>query len=536
MQYFTWFSRAPKELVLRMLWQMSAEEVFCLAVAVMFDGPLTLFMLVEKFKHCLQTWDPFQKSHEDNIRNLSLYLRFIGFLHDMNITFLPFRDHQDDGFCYLSEVTNPNWLSISANLLGPYPAPWLVRCLYMAQEGRVNLPMAVKVRQEHQNKLSQWHECSCLYCGFILEVLRSGNQRMEEKSNRLLFREDTCEVMYHFCGFHSHKTISSEHSVMLATQHGDGKFLTSYELRQLDCFFTAAVGSPEVVDFDLETVLEHQHKNQSHNAESTIMPNDSASMITPRPLNHTSRKDRSILSQDDDVITLLSTQIANLTADLRGMKDKHSVSHGDYTKDEYDVDLAEAFQSSGVINKDGQLFLRPLAHTNASELVPKITVDERLNFLIRLHTAIFKIIPNTADYPRPGISQILKNAMEGKVRDDHPSFDLLQIVVTDTFDWQHGIIKNNNFMLPVVERGMRFNERIIAICLLSLKQEYTIRWGSLVKDCVLPNDITDTTRWSDSHDPSEMRRISARRPDIAVNVREHVRKSYKRSRRDSLFD
>jgi len=125
--------------------------------------------------------------------------------------------------------------------------------------------------------------------------------------------------------------------------------------------------------------------------------------------------------------------------------------------------------------------------------------------------------------------------MEGKVRDDHPSFDLLQIVVTDTFDWQHGIIKNNNFMLPVVERGMRFNERIIAICLLSLKQEYTIRWGSLVKDCVLPNDITDTTRWSDSHDPSEMRRISARRPDIAVNEREHVRKSYKRSRRDSLF-
>jgi len=232
---------------------------------------------------------------------------------------------------------------------------------------------------------------------------------------------------------------------------------------------------------------------------------------------------------------MLSTQIANLTADVRGMKLKNQSTVGDYRRDEYDVDLSEAFESSGVISREGQFFLQPLAHTNAADLVPKMTLDNRLNFLIRLHTAIFKIVQNTTDYPKPGIYQVLKDATEGRLSDDHPSFDLLQIVVTDTFDWSHGIIKNNNFLLPVLEQGMRFNERIIAMCLLALKQEYSMRWGSIVKDCILPSDITDNTRWSDSYEQTSTKRITSRRPDMAVNDREHTRKSYKRSRRDSVM-
>jgi len=342
--------------------------------------------------------------------------------------------------------------------------------------------------------------------------------------------------LYHLCKAGSKRHLSSEDNVVLTAEFGHFNFLTSFEIRERMFYFTAKVGTPELVNFDLNSDLATKEGlEDEQELKSTVHPGDSASCITPRPLNTGRGKGNSendsARSEMSDVLTQLTTRIAELTNNIETIREKKIV--GDYTRLEYDLDLQEAFNSSGVVNRDGQLFVRPLAHTSACELVPKLTIDDRLNFLIRLHTAIFKLIPNTDDYPRPGISEVLRNAMDGKLIDDHPSYDLLQIVVTDTFDWNHDMIKNNNFVLPILEPGMRFNERIIALCLRSLKQEYMIRWSSLVKDCILPKDVLDSSRWSDSYDPTVSRKMTAKRPDLAARDRDRQRRS--KRRRDSVF-
>jgi hypothetical protein len=54
-----------------------------------------------------------------------------------------------------------------------------------------------------------------------------------------------------------------------------------------------------------------------------------------------------------------------------------------------------------------------------------------------------------------------------------------------------------------------------------------------MKDCIIPSDIADTSRWSDTHHRAPERRITSRRPDLAMREREHEKRMYKKRRRDS---
>jgi hypothetical protein len=352
---------------------------------------------------------------------------------------------------------------------------------------------------------------------------------------------------FHYCGYGVHSTMSWSTEKKLQREFGPGNYTTMKLLREKNSFFRGRVGilekvtlEDDITEVNIVKPLSYrdnrERRENSKRRDESILPGESASCVTPRPSIqiHSCEDEVSMNSTSKTVISQLSTQLAKLTTDFENLQNQRSTTIGDYTKDEYEIDLGEAFKSSGVVIKDGQFFLPSMPYTAASEMVPQMTVDKRLNFLIRLHTGIFKVIPNGRDYPKPGILIDLKNVHDGVMICDHPSFDLLQIVLTDTIDWQHLMIKNNNFMLPVLEPGMLINERIIAVCLISLKTEYFSRWNSLVKDCVLPNDITDTTRWSDSHSPNTLK-VTSRRPDLAIKQRNHERKSYRRHRKDSIF-
>jgi hypothetical protein len=567
----------PVEMFLHIIDELGVEEFISFIFMFSVGIDLCERILKQKLKKTVEGLSLVEKSEENVVRELSLLILSFSYLTN-ELGLLEDCDAKlSGGYCYLSGIENEGLIKVCKSVVGPYIAPWMVRCVHMAHNWICKIPRGlVRTFNDHNSELGidfpyrpaysdssllSTHPCSCIKCRFVQNISSAITPVVSTRPDLIIFGFMSDSLDMHFCGYSYSRFTGSEDMVRLHASWSElDVFKTAWELKQKESFFTGRVGSPESVSFDLKSELTEKPLNTSYKGkeqmdhvkrvvddawkewgrmgppgQSTISPDDSASCMTPKQTFEQIKRKNDLASEvSASTLSILSTQIANLTSDFQKMAEKKAI--GDYSRYEYDEDLTQAFESSGVVNKDGQLYLKPLAHTNASDLVPRITIDDRLNFLVRLHTAIFKIVPNTLDYPRPGISDILRSAMEGKLQDDHPSFDLLQIVVTDTFDWTHGIIKNNNFLLPILEPGMRFSERVIAMCLLSLKTEYMTRWGSLVKDCILPGDIMDTSRWSDSYDRNKSNLITARRPDMALKDRERSKQHYRKKRKDSVFN
>jgi len=552
----------PMEIMLPCLMILEPLDFMTFIFSFFRDSKICYFLVSEYVKKLNREWTSVEKSIEENKKAMKSFLAIMFYILVNNQHCGDFTDFLDEpGTCYLSELDELCWLKVCKDVIGCYPSPWLVECLYDVNNHFTMLSncrthgCAVRA----MNGSIIYHCIRCQINGFLYNRFNEKGSKVME-TDKLLFKREINDLNdLHLVGYHDHRTMSYKAEQELVKTHGQAEYITLFILRQKETYYDGRVGSPEVVDFDLgdgDTVITRikhceetlkslkelndssrpgTEKVEAKKAESTVCPMDSASNITPKPLNPVKPVlDVNQYLIDKEEQSQLSTQLAELRTDIFNMKLRETQRIGDYTKIEYDDDLEQAFKGSGVVIKEGQFFVNPVAHTSASELVPRMTIDDRLNFLIRLHTAIFKIVENTSDYPKPGILRVMKSATEGKLPDDHPSFDLLQIVLTDTIDWNHSLIKANNFMLPVLERGMRFNERILAACLLSLKGEYFARWTSLVKDCILPTDITDTSRWSDSFSFKPSRRITSRRADMAISDRESSKKFYRR-RKDSLL-
>jgi len=175
-----------------------------------------------------------------------------------------------------------------------------------------------------------------------------------------------------------------------------------------------------------------------------------------------------------------------------------SRSHPGYEdSDTLQGEVMEAFELSGVKIVESQLFVLSSPSTLSHTLVPSITIDQRLNFLIRIHTALFKILPES-NYPGSSFMSVFQKLHNGRFEFDHPSLDLLMVVMEDTINWRTRRVTENKFCLPVLEPGMRINERIIGNCLLNLLSDYRIRWMNIFKDCVIPLNIQVDKRWDDS--------------------------------------
>jgi len=554
-----WMTRLPREMIDEFVKDLSAHDVVRFVCAYMMSADLCVKALISKINQMRTKLTPVEKSTDYRKREMSVLLYVFNFLVETGRVDVETIDIHVDGFCYLSLVKKISWMTVAKHAIGPFATPWDVDCYYQAQKGSVDLPNCGPCGNAF--RVGGKIKVFCTVC-MLRYASWADNKEEFVRPERLVLKEIEGGRLYHLVDEVDHHNLDYDTERTLQSFHGEGRYHTMYHMAQRECYFTASVGSQGVLNLDDESdltyhtikplspnqrvveaanrtenvvnaVFDYLDKEQSVVADSnfTVRPNDSASMITPNP--STVRLGDS--KKSSDLLSQISTQMARLTADVVHMKEMKSSRVGDYLRYEYESDLQDAFASSGMVSKDGQLFIRPFAHTGACELVPKITVDDRLNFLIRLHTAIFKMIDNSPDYPKPGFMRTIKQASEGRLPDDHPSFDLLQIVITDTIDWQHMMIKNNNFGLPVLEPGMRLNERILAVCLVSLKTEYFARWTSVTKDCILPQDITDTSRWSDSHSSSHAKRITGKRPDLARNHREFEKTQFFKKRKDSLF-
>jgi len=554
-----WMTELPREMINEFVKDLSTHDVIRFVCAYMMSADLCVRALLSKIEQMRTKLTPVEKSTSYRKREMAALLWVFHFLIESGRVDVETIDIHIDGYCYLALVKKVSWMTVAKHAIGPFATPWDVDCFYHAQKGMVFLPNCGPCGEAFNigGKIK-------VFCTVCMLRYTSYEDSKEESvcPERMVLKEIEYGKLYHLICEVNHHNLDSETERAIKEFHGEGVYHTLFHMTQKECYFTAKIGSQNVLNLDdeselsyhtikplstnqkivetaektesvIKAVFDYLDKEQSvvANSNYTVQPNDSASMITPNPSTVRLGESR----RDADLLSQISSQMAKLTADVIHMREARSSRVGDYSRYEYESDLQDAFASSGMVSKDGQLFVRPFAHTGACELVPKITVDDRLNFLIRLHTAIFKMIDNSPDYPKPGFMRTIKQASEGRLPDDHPSFDLLQIVITDTIDWAHMMIKNNNFGLPVLEPGMRLNERILAVCLVSLKTEYFARWASVTKDCILPQDITDTSRWSDSHSSSHAKRITGKRPDLAKNHREFERTQFFKKRKDSLF-
>lgn len=564
------YQNLPVEIVTEIVDNLSEEDVCCFVAKYLLSGEVCMSFLSAKLSSLRRNLTATEQSTSYRTKRFAMILSVMNFLIStgrVNVE-TPFLTDDDDGYCYLKETREMSWMTVAYHQLGAFPTPRDVYAFYLAQTGQVGMPECKKTGScvfdfsgGGPEGVNSYLTVNCSHCLISYSISASQDFNRHASSvdgAKLILKEVVYREKFHVVGIGDSYHLDRETTQELVEKFGDFNYVTMFHLRELECYFTAAVGST-VIDLDdednselttIKSVLkalkvekkldeekigmeqsEYKSQGTSKKPESTIMPSDSASLVTPRP---TVVGDQRNLG-GTDTLSFISTQMAKLTADLDEIKSQRRDIVGNYTKFEYDLDLQDAFESSGMVQKDGQLFIRPFAHTSASELVPKMTVDDRLNFLIRLHTAIFKVIENSPDYPRPGFMIRFKRLTDGKLKDDHPSLDLLQIVMTDTIDWAHMMVKNNNFGLPVLESGMQLNERILALCLISLKTEYFTRWSCVMKDCIIPSDISDTSRWSDAHDQEPHRRVTSRRPDLARNSRTESRVRYTRQRRDSMF-
>jgi len=388
-------------------------------------------------------------------------------------------------------------------------------------------PPGLGFRDNHHESKG-YHPCTCNYCKVKRRWRDNYNMCVDSKKGysaeniviSRLKQRLPCYTNFHFEGIDKFWEFDRTKTYLKDFRY-QNDFIDPHML----------VGAPEtvvVIRDDVPSPLNCSPSKQ--NPQSTISPDDSVSCVmaeNQRRQEFRSHDSSTMAKESVSFMADWKAEMASLKSDVQSMKSPGKI--GDYQMYEYDMDLELALRDSGVFKHKGESFIEKAPCTKSCDLVPQLTTDKRLNFLIRLHTALFKLIPDSTEYPPTGVVRLLSKFCDGKFKADHPSFDLLQIVLTDSLDLRHGMVKSNSFLLPVLEQGMRINERIVAICLKSLRLEYEIRWNSLVKDCILPDLILDNSKWSDEVSQRSDKLITSRRPDLArKHTREEV-KSYKRS-------
>jgi len=229
--------------------------------------------------------------------------------------------------------------------------------------------------------------------------------------------------------------------------------------------------------------------------DSDLLPSDSVSVQIRDGLRDIDDKHKELKNEIiNELRSQLGTELASKASST--LSARSYAYHGDDVAG-YEKDVSAAFKGSGVVKESGEFFECRYPRINSSDLVPDVTLDKRLNFLIRLHTALFNLLP-MENYPGKDFMLILKRLRDGKYDGDHPSFDLLTVVLEESIDWRRMMVRDNKFCLPVLEPGLKLNERVVVGCLRGLLFDYKSRWTNLFKDCIIPPIIQDLGIWRDS--------------------------------------
>lgn len=287
-------------------------------------------------------------------------------------------------------------------------------------------------------------------------------------------------------------------------------WLTNDTFRELskDIRVGAPLRVPSVIDFE-----ENEENDETvKEIVSDLYPSDSASVeglrigktkrsIRSKAEQHFSssgeefqRKLNAIQEEAQNDRNYMREVVNNLTNQMSQANSKNNFLPssgapswtGNTTDPDDEQDLTEAVSESGVFSRLGSVCVEPPPMIfSGSPLIPNSTVDKRLNFLMRIHTALFILI-GYENYPGINFLRKLRDLHTEKVRIDHDSFDLLKIVLDSSINWNKSKVKLNLFALPSLEPGMRLTEDLIRNCLIDLYNQYRERWSNVFKDCFLP--------------------------------------------------
>ncbi|AWN00472.1 NS1 [Penicillium discovirus] len=194
---------------------------------------------------------------------------------------------------------------------------------------------------------------------------------------------------------------------------------------------------------------------------NTIRPNDSASVIKPQ--------------KQGTELTMYSGIRSSL---IRG-SDHDNVVGG------YDVSAEDHMAELDAIKNIQRVYG-----------LPKIFLDDRLNFLVHLHKPLQTMLTTTTDskvkYPDANSLEKLTRFIEkNKGRHREPHHELVYQVFKATIDVRRQRVKANPFNLPIIEIGMNLDDQLIYMCISELYSEFRTLWFHSMKNVEPPHFASD---------------------------------------------
>jgi len=153
----------------------------------------------------------------------------------------------------------------------------------------------------------------------------------------------------------------------------------------------------------------------------------------------------------------------------------------------------ESVEDGSVLEMDNQLVKGHFATARLQQAVvetmdnmipinglPKPCTNQRLNFLMNLHTALDEVLIGE----HPSFLESMRWIQKTKTR--RPHVLLLQTVVDSTMDLSRLEIKSNCFRLPYINVGMVISERTLGTLFNMLNSEFQLCWFNEFKGLKVP--------------------------------------------------
>jgi hypothetical protein len=120
--------------------------------------------------------------------------------------------------------------------------------------------------------------------------------------------------------------------------------------------------------------------------------------------------------------------------------------------------------------------------------LPKVFVNDRLNFLCHLHKPLKLLLSDGEIYPTRDIIVKFDNFVKKhKGREREPENNLLYLVIRKTISMSRLQVRGNPFNLPLLEPGMYIDEKMIFMCIDQLYNEFCSQWFNTLKAVDIPD-------------------------------------------------
>lgn len=196
-------------------------------------------------------------------------------------------------------------------------------------------------------------------------------------------------------------------------------------------------------------------------SKSTVRPDDSASLIRPKNPG-----------------TRLTTYSGIRSSIIRGSENDDIVGGYELTPEDHLIEI-------DAINNIQKVYG-----------LPRIFVDNRLNFLVHLHKPLQAMLTTKnqtkVSYPDPNsLEKLTRFIDKSKGKHREPHHELLYQVLKSTIDIRRMRIKANPFNLPILEVGMSLDDQLVFMCISELYAEFRTSWFHSMKNVEPPHFATD---------------------------------------------